>query len=756
MFDFVNYTYSGVLAILATLFGLAYPLTIGCIERIDLKFNSTKLAQRFKNENSFKRFRALLVVNLIVALLFPFLMDGCAYGRIFIGLQCSLAIALVTYALILYSKIIEYYAADTLQKEILSDYHRARDIDKKQEEEFFTQWVDLTPTLLSSADEGLAKGIYQELANYITKKYDEKNFTYDLYFYEGISRINETLCIGQRKPVSVNNTNSILTLLLFADSEVSANSYNYLWRNLRVQLFYNRDEWIMEYWKSASQKLWLWMQPVSTSCFNEKTGNYYTEEEVRLRDKQREVFLEFHIMLCAMLVQQNKYDLLGLMLSYTQSSPPSYPLVPSNIGEVLDVFGKMNRNVYEASFYYEKKYQMPNMHGITGGKVVGAANYYLALLTYRVYVIAWYYNYRQILEPRTLPNTLAELKNLRESLNVFQEMLVQVADNKELLKKIISLENLDAEIDQKSKQFNGAYIRTPNQIVSSLISDIDSKMKRLREEQPLSIDKVTSVMDELREHLERVIRPYEDLLNSRFEQVTATTYNLDSSVMSPFENTAFVEAPDISHIGIADSMSLYMSQTFSHFLASAFYLEHPNVDYKISFDSLLDAIDRLNLNEVHYIISFGINWAYFVDRKDGLTMIGEHTYMYRGVKVLSLNCPTEFFSEMVYVMNYDDRPFMTFEKPSEEMVDRYNLEVQHGEYNLWASVIKIKDNPNIIDEESKTKLGNDKNKYSLFSAIWMPMLSFKPKDSYKMISIKVKYRPIDEGEYDTLDKIKPF
>ena len=88
-------------------------------------------------------------------------------------------------------------------------------------------------------------------------------------------------------------------------------------------------------------------------------------------------------------------------------------------------------------------------------------------------------------------------------------MLVQVADNKELLKKTISLENLYAEIDQKSKQFNGAYIRTPNQIVSSLISDIDSKMKRLREEQPLSIDKVTSVMDELREHLERVIRPYE-------------------------------------------------------------------------------------------------------------------------------------------------------------------------------------------------------------------------------------------------------
>ena len=54
MFDFVNNTYSGVLSILSTLFGLSYPLVIGCIEKIDDKFGSTKLSERFMREFSFE------------------------------------------------------------------------------------------------------------------------------------------------------------------------------------------------------------------------------------------------------------------------------------------------------------------------------------------------------------------------------------------------------------------------------------------------------------------------------------------------------------------------------------------------------------------------------------------------------------------------------------------------------------------------------------------------------------------------------
>ena len=50
MFEFENSTYSGMLTILSCLFGIAYPLLLTSIERIDSKYKSTLLIRRFKTE----------------------------------------------------------------------------------------------------------------------------------------------------------------------------------------------------------------------------------------------------------------------------------------------------------------------------------------------------------------------------------------------------------------------------------------------------------------------------------------------------------------------------------------------------------------------------------------------------------------------------------------------------------------------------------------------------------------------------------
>lgn len=81
MFDFLNYTYSGVLSILSALFGLSYPLILGCVEKIEVKYHSTKLTARFLEEKAFKGFKVLLILNLVLAVVFPFMMDGCQHSR---------------------------------------------------------------------------------------------------------------------------------------------------------------------------------------------------------------------------------------------------------------------------------------------------------------------------------------------------------------------------------------------------------------------------------------------------------------------------------------------------------------------------------------------------------------------------------------------------------------------------------------------------------------------------------------------------
>ena len=109
---------------------------------------------------------------------------------------------------------------------------------------------------------------------------------------------------------------------------------------------------------------------------------------------------------------------------------------------------------------------------------------------------------------------------------------------------------------------------------------------------------------------------------------------------------------------------------------------------------------------------------------------------------------------MVYVMRFEDRPFLDFYEPTVEEQEKLCLEKMNG-FGLWLSLEKISEHPELLEESIKTKLGDKVNQYSLFTAIWGPKLFFKP-NKYPIVSIKIKYRLTNEGEYDNVDKVAPF
>ncbi len=59
-----------------------------------------------------------------------------------------------------------------------------------------------------------------------------------------------------------------------------------------------------------------------------------------------------------------------------------------------------------------------------------------------------------------------------------------------------------------------------------------------------------------------------------------------------------------------------------------------------------------------------------------------------------------------------------------------------------------------LSERNLKELGEEKNIFSMFHAMWAPKLYFKEK--YDSICLKVNYRMTDEGTVDAVDKIKPF
>ncbi|WP_455088769.1 hypothetical protein [Porphyromonas endodontalis] len=753
MFDFLNTTYSGLLSILSALFGLSYPLVIGCIEKIDSKFGSTKLSERFQGECSYKWFKRVLVINLAMAVLFPFLMEWCAdaHAKIIMGVQVGGTISMIISALCLFRKIISYYNITELQKGILDDYKTAvKKQNKVKEEEYFIQWIDLSGELLKSADDKLVQSVYEILSEYVERAYkigSNKALEFDPYYYNSISRINEFLSKGEARPISVNNTNSILSFLIWKDSVVSDTSYRYLWRNLRIQMFYDKDEWIMKYWESASQKIRLFMNTTYISPYNKK-GELDTKKMEEIKKKQREEFLEFHIMLCSMLLQQKKYELLEQVLSFTQTEPPSYPLVPSTFSEIVGIFNRINYNISINPTYYESRYQMPKIHGITEGKIAGAANCYLALLAYRIYAIRWDYGYGSVLNTGALPNTLSELATLSNNLDIFKYWLGRIRHDQELL-QVVGIRTL-AEGNEDKAQI---YAVKPDLLVSNMQDEIDEKMENLKITSPLNDEKVASEQTELTENIQRAMMPYADLLEKRFEQ--EEYYNLNSSISISFLNTAFWGNSDVNHFGTARSMFSYILENFRHLFASAFFAKHSNTDYRLSSEDLFEAIDKLALNEQHYIIAFGIYFDYYIGTVEGLEKESAHKYTYNKIRILSLDCSTEYFSQMLYIMKYKDRPFLDFPAPSEEEQKKRHLEEKDKSYGLWLSIKKISEHPDLLTEPIKAQLGDKADQHSLFTAIWRPRLFFKD-EKYPMVSIKVKYRLTDEGNYDSVDKVKPF
>lgn len=753
MFDFVNYTYSGVVSVLSTLFGLSYPLILTCIERIDEKYKSTRLTARFQSELIFRVFKVVLIVNLLMAALFPFLMDGCMHVRYLIAVQCVAAVVMVYCAFRLFNKILVYYDAEKLQKQILDDYHTAvKGPDKEAEARYFTQWSDLTAVLLASADEKLVQSVYEEWYDYVVGKYNgRKNQPLELddYFYDAVSRINENLCRGDRKPISVNNGNSILTSLILQDCYVTDKTYRYLWKNLRLQLFYGRDEWIMAYWKMASKKYDFYMRGISTFERNESTGENYTEEQVNEREQERAKFLEFHVMLCAMLLQQEKYELLQQMMFFSQSMPPSYPLVPSTLTEILHLLEELNEERLWDITYLEERYPMPNMHGITGGKILGAANCYLALLVYRLYVLQYPYGRQFTFRTMGLPENQAQLAKYKRDLDSLKFWLDKIRNNENALMSISVSRVEDLFIGDGATDADK--LESPDEVIQGIKSSIDQKMLDLKKNQPNDPQKVNELEKEVNRKMLMAMSPFGDFFCRRFEREQC--YNLNSSVSHIYPNTAFQSNPEIGHAGIEDTMFGGLWHTFSHFFASAFYQEQPVADYLIDSEQVFMALDNMGVGEKYFAVVFGIYLDYYIDRVEGLKRAGDRRYNYKGMQIISLNTPTEFFSRRIYVMRMGDRPFIDFHEPSDEQKQKMELK-KFNEYGLWMSIQKITGHEVLLSEADKRNIGDDINLYSLFHAIWTPKLFFK--EDYKRVCLKVVYKMTDEGTTESIEKVRAF
>lgn len=747
-----------MLSIVAAVFGIAYPLINSSIERIDEKYGSSMLTSRFSNELHFYLFKWLLAANLIVVVINPFLLDQSEHVYVYITIQTIVTIALMASFFLLYDTFQLYNAAGKLHEQIWADFQNVRKETASKAAIHFREWIDLTSFILRSSDTEAIRNIYDEWAGFIEEFYrKQEKITFANYIYDGITLLNKRLCKEEYEPMTINNGNSFLTMFLLSNSYVSENTYTMLWKNLICQVFYKKEEWVMNYWTDASQIFDFNMQRISEYDLNPKTHNAYTKNDVEVHDAERNRFLEFHVMLGALFLQQCKYSLVKRLLSFTQSDSPTYPLVPSTLGECFRVFTSLSNLYRDNPFVLDQRYPMPQFRGLATGKILGAANMYIALLTYRLYTLPWYpYGVEYVFSLPAIPANSHDIQKAKEDMIALKYCIEQVAFRAEYL-EIIGLGDIKQRISKINEQYHSD-IKCLEYYIEDYLKALNDADEKLRVQQPYSQNKIDAIKASIVKEVECILQQY-----SLFQEPSITakvptiTYLVDGTVCQLYPNYAFVDKPAVSFVDVDSSMSYAMLYKFRYYFATTFLAQNSK-QLNVDSQSLFEAIDKLNLSpKNHVIIAFDVYLKYFIGKIEGLSESekSKNEYSYKGIRIYNFNSGSRALANYLYILNDKELPLLKFKEPTQDWIDKYKLE-NYGEnsYNIWVGLQKIADNPTLLSDDERNQIDGAPNEFSLFASTLISNVIWKKK--VKMLCIKSMHIGVDNGNSINVEDVKTF
>ena len=733
-----------LLAFISAIFGLSVPIMLQVIERIDSRYGSTRLAERLKSEKVIKTCIALLILafgtsTYAVFCKFPspwdcWIMYNSADLIAFVS-----CVALIVWFLLACRIILTYYNPEKLQDRILDEYTKSKTTEDKERN--FLDWVDLTQSLMGASDRTPAFKVYDTIGKEIygaLDKADEGGVVLPSYVVKGITSINENLCLMPRRPFSINNGNQILENLIVQPEKLSDDAYRLIWNNLQLQLFYDQEDWVYEYWSAAVQ-----VYDHQLARLYEGVPSFMnpdvviTSNDVDKRNALRKRFKEFHITLCAAVLREKRYDLLEKLLDYFHAMTPEfeYPLVPSSVAEIQEAFQMINESP-RLDFGADEYYPMRGMKGIVDGIIMGSVKRYLTLLYVRVFsnigrIRSTYVNY---------PDSLGGLKRLNEDADYLQRTLSSVLGNKDLM-DILSFDD-----------FNKAKEEMVN-VLKSIKDGVVAKEKDLKKNKPNAADIVVENLEETKKLVQIRLADYRQFVRAPKGDEDVDTFYLRGVSSYLFPNEAFQHDAGISYVNMAESVTGASLTNIQHGFASVFYQKKQKY-FKINSEKVFFALDRLALNKEYVIVAFDVFLDYYLNKNVKGLVKNDGGYSYKNVPIIRLHGgPSDLVTHKLFIMKKMDMPSLSYTVPNDNIIKKFELKLLSEDYKLYGSVVKLSENAELlkgVDQLSEEEALN----YSLFNVFVNAKMAWEQQAP--VVCIKLMYDLKDNGTSNSIDIVKPF
>lgn len=372
-FDFTNYTFSGLLSILASLYGVGYPLIIQSIERIYSQYDSALLANRFTKEPVYKLFQASLVINLIFAIATPFLFLAEWWNIGFVTIQACLLVVLISSAFMLFQLMIKYGNA----KELLRHVEGRQIVNSN-----VMDILDIAIYADSKNNHQLYIDAMSSVFAYIQKQqfdYDGSSpdidfqtpVVYDSQVVEIIKKIKGYIREDDGHH-QLHRNNDIVSVLYnqLSKTRISSQTHTLMWGLLNESITFDNHSWFKQYWQFADSYASLKYR--------------FPASETERKDKYE--FMMRHVMVGTLLLHHNRYQWLNDVILYTHSEPEFFGLIPSSFAEILYMIQRIDHicSIPESSYY--NFYFSNEMGGVKDGQFIfREAVRYLSLTVIRLW-----------------------------------------------------------------------------------------------------------------------------------------------------------------------------------------------------------------------------------------------------------------------------------------------------------------------------------------------------------------------------------
>lgn len=653
-FDFLYHSYTFTITIFAAVFGMAYPLMLQAIERIDDKYTSSVLATDLRKRWQFKTFHVLIFLCIICLPILAYIIeaiDSMQYKYIIVSIVTILIIALMIDVVFLVRQILIFYSP----KELLEHLENKNDVKNanalldlarfaEKADEFILYTSSLASVFKYILDEQkdanyegpieYSKEVNDILAK-IAKKVGDTSQNDDRYNYVGLV------------PVIYNYN---------IHGRISAVTFLRMWEMVNRAAKAGNSGWFRDYWTYADQYYRFAIYDRSTETIRANMMEFY----------------HYHVMVGALLVYFKRYDWLRHIMHFTQEMPARFALIPGTLTKISSELRYLEQLLSKPFGVYQK-YQF---YGLDKGvrmddAIVGYAYQYLALLVVRLWTYDDYnYNYAN---PFDLP------LGSDDSIEANEDM-------------IISVEQLKKQVERWYD--NGAI----NEFGFSNIPPVKDVKDKLDEYiVALKVkNKEIESRDEVDEHKAQVIKD-EIIVGNAYSHCSvpmiSDDWKPDDSYIgysTPVLVSQTLEKPFITK-GTNKSMGNFgncLVTTLNFELVNEYIrisrVQMPSsIKYSINQRHLLDAIDKLDLPEDYMIVEWG-NALNMYELKKRLTY-NDDEVSYNGRKILNLGMCG--YPACLWFVKEDDLPLM-------EIVDTSTMsadfsEIDHTNY-LYSNIDHLK------------------------------------------------------------------